>query len=162
MGDSQSLFEEIVGDFDYPMLVVTTATDKERAGCLVGFATQCSISPPLFVVFISNKNRTFRVVAGSTHVAVHVAPEDAENLARLFGEETGDNIDKFERCEWSAGPMDQPILTACGDWFVGEIVHRLSRGDHAGLVLSPVEAHKGGGRYFPFQKAKEFDPGHEA
>jgi len=34
-------FETIVGRLDYPMLVVTTTgSDGELAGCLVGFATQ--------------------------------------------------------------------------------------------------------------------------
>lgn len=30
---------------DTSMVIVTTATDTERAGCLVGFHSQCSIDP---------------------------------------------------------------------------------------------------------------------
>ena len=35
----ESLLDELVAGFDYPMLVVTAAADGERAGCLIDFAT---------------------------------------------------------------------------------------------------------------------------
>jgi len=38
-------FHDLAADLDYPMLIVTAAADGERAGCLVGFAAQCSIDP---------------------------------------------------------------------------------------------------------------------
>ena len=38
-------FEECVAELDYPMIVVTVASGAERAGCLVGFSTKCSIDP---------------------------------------------------------------------------------------------------------------------
>jgi flavin reductase (DIM6/NTAB) family NADH-FMN oxidoreductase RutF len=39
-------FDAFVAGLDYPMFVVTTAHDGERAGCLVGFTTQVSLHPP--------------------------------------------------------------------------------------------------------------------
>jgi hypothetical protein len=45
---------------DHPMVVVTTRAGNERAGCLVGFATQVSIGPPRFLVGLSKRNRTYR------------------------------------------------------------------------------------------------------
>src|SRR4051794_41781759 len=55
---------ELIDELDYPMFIVTVAAGGERAGCLVGFATQCSINPPRFLVCLSDKNRTFRVEIG--------------------------------------------------------------------------------------------------
>jgi flavin reductase (DIM6/NTAB) family NADH-FMN oxidoreductase RutF len=43
-------------------IVTAVGRDGERAGCLVGFATQCSIQPPRFLACISRENRTFDVV----------------------------------------------------------------------------------------------------
>jgi flavin reductase (DIM6/NTAB) family NADH-FMN oxidoreductase RutF len=97
-------FNDLVGDLDYPMFIVTTAADGERAGCLVGFATQCSIDPPRFLVCISEKNRTFRLAARAAALAVHFVPEDAADLVDLFGARTGDEVDKFALCEWRPGP----------------------------------------------------------
>jgi flavin reductase (DIM6/NTAB) family NADH-FMN oxidoreductase RutF len=155
-------FEELAGHLDYPMYVVTAASAEGRAGCLVGFASQCSIEPPRFMAFLSNKNFTYRVAIGSRVLAVHVVPAGAEGLARLFGEETGDEVDKFERCAWEPGPHDVPILRECPDRFVGRILERRSFGDHTGFLLEPVEAEAGGDSFFPYGKAVGFEPGHEA
>ena len=61
-----------VGQLDFPMLIVTAAADGERSGCLVGFATQCSIDPPRHLVCISKQNHTCRIATRSAHLAVHV------------------------------------------------------------------------------------------
>jgi len=50
--DAQA-FDAIVADLESPAYVVTTAAGAERDGCLVGFASQCSIDPPRFVVWLS-------------------------------------------------------------------------------------------------------------
>lgn len=155
-------FEELAGHLDYPMYVVTAAANGERAGCLVGFASQCSIDPPRFMVFVSDKNHTHRVALASPVLAVHVVPEDSEDLARLFGEQTGDEVDKFERCEWEPGPHGVPLLRRCSDRFVGTILERRPVGDHTAFLLEPVDVAAGGGAFFPFRRAQELEPGHEA
>src|SRR5919106_332536 len=99
------------------MFIVTVAAGGERAGCLVGFATQCSIDPPRFLICLSDKNRTFRVARDADLLIVHLVPQEADDLAELFGSETGDEIDKFARCGWSPGPGGAPVLDACGNWF---------------------------------------------
>lgn len=157
-------FQDLAGHFDYPMFIVTAAAGDDRAGCLVGFCTQCSVDPARFVVFLSDKNYTYRVAKKAAALAVHLVPADAVDLARLFGEETGDDIDKFTRCDWTAGAFDVPLLDRCGDRFVGRIVEHISTegGDHLGFVLEPVEVGAGGRTFLPFSKAKELEPGHDA
>jgi len=72
----------LVGDLDYPMFIVTTRSTKgERAGCLVGFATQCSIDPPRVLVCISRANRTYRVAEDAEALGVHFVPAAAVELA---------------------------------------------------------------------------------
>jgi flavin reductase (DIM6/NTAB) family NADH-FMN oxidoreductase RutF len=157
-------FDALVGALDYPMFIATTAADGERAGCLVGFATQCSIDPPRFLACISDKNRTHRVLErGAGSMVVHVVPRDAGYLVELFGGETGDEADKFERCQWSAGPEGIPVLDLCGSWFAGRIVDRVTLGDHVGYVLEPFDGRADyDGPAFPFARAKAVEPGHEA
>lgn len=163
MSTADETFAELTGSLDYPMLIVTTAADDRRAGCLVGFATQCSIDPPRFLVCISNKNHTLRVAAHAGALAVHFIPEAAFDLARLFGSETEDELDKFSRCRWHVGPGSLPILDECGRWFTGTILEQRALGDHVGFVLDPFAASSDGGTDFlGFQRAKEFEPGHEA
>src|SRR5690242_1861529 len=106
-------FDELVGGLDYPMFIVTVRDDEEIAGCLVGFATQCSIDPPRFLVCISEKNRTYRIARGADVMAIHLVPASATGLAALFGGETGDEVDKFARCAWHVGPRGAPVLDEC-------------------------------------------------
>jgi flavin reductase (DIM6/NTAB) family NADH-FMN oxidoreductase RutF len=163
MGSAEETFQELVAQLDYPMFIATVAADGERAGCLIGFATQCSIHPPRFLAGISDKNRTFRVARGAGSMAIHLVPEDATELAELFGGETGDELDKFERCKWEPGPDGVPLLEDCPNRFVGRIVERIDFGDHVGMVLEPflAEADEDGGQ-LAFHRANRIDLGHEA
>jgi flavin reductase (DIM6/NTAB) family NADH-FMN oxidoreductase RutF len=161
--DATEVFEELVGELEYPMLIVTTAADGERAGCLVGFATQTSIDPGRYLVCISRKNRTHRVAEQAPVLGVHFVPADREDLAELFGGETGDEVDKFERCDWREGPAGVPIVAGCANWFAGEVIERVELGDHTGFVLAPVGGEAGEPvDQFSFHRARRIDPGHEA
>lgn len=152
-----------LGELDYPMFIVTAAAGGERAGCLVGFATQCSIDPLRFIVCLSDKNRTFRVAQQAAVLVVHLVPEGADALAKLFGAETGDEIDKFGRCSWTPGPEGTPVLDDCGNWFAGRILDRVDVGDHWAFLLEPLRgADQAGQGAFSFQEARWIEPGHEA
>ena len=113
MAAAEQMFQKLVAQLDYPMFIATVATDEGRAGCLIGFATQCSIRPPRFLAGISDKNHTHRVAQRATAMGIHLVPEDATELAELFGGETGDELDKFERCSWRTGPEGVPLLDHC-------------------------------------------------
>jgi flavin reductase (DIM6/NTAB) family NADH-FMN oxidoreductase RutF len=163
MPAAEQTFQRLVAQLDYPMFIATVAAAGERAGCLIGFATQCSIHPPRFLAGISDKNRTYRVAQGAELMAIHVVPEGGGELAELFGGETGDELDKFERCAWRPGPGDVPLLDDCPDRFVGRILDRLAFGDHTGMVLEPVFAELADADgQLGFRRAKRIDPGHEA
>lgn len=163
MSEPERVIHEIVRAIDYPMYIVTVAAAGERAGCLVGFATQCSIDPLRFLVCISEKNRTYRVAKQAESVVVHLVPADAEDLAELFGSQTGDEIDKFEHTEWRPGPAGMPVLERCENWFAGRILDRLDAGDHEALLLEPFEAASGDDvTSFTFHRARRLEPGHEA
>ncbi len=158
-----SAIEHWIGEIDYPMYIVTAAARGERSGCLVGFSTQCSIAPVRFLVCLSDKNRTYRVAQIAEVLAVHLVPAGADDLVALFGSETGDDVDKFERCGWHEGPGGVPILDDCPNWFVGSVRDRLPAGDHVAVLLDPILAGSGGDQtQFDFHRAKGFTPGHEA
>ncbi len=135
----QAAFDRLVNRLDYPMLVVTAEADGERAGCLVGFATQCSIQPSRFLVCLSRRNHTFRVASRAGTLVVHVLGPADRALAALFGGETGDVTDKFARCRWRPGPGG-PVLQACRRWFAGRVLDRFDAGDHVAFLVEPFAA----------------------
>jgi flavin reductase (DIM6/NTAB) family NADH-FMN oxidoreductase RutF len=166
MAEEQSAeqgFGELVGELDYPMFIVTTRLGEQLAGCLIGFATQCSIDPPRFLVCLSDKNRTTRLAREAGALAVHFVPSSAEDLAQLFGGQTGDEVDKFAECDWREGPRGLPIVDACDNWFAATVRARYPLGDHIAFVLDPIEACAGTPfDEFTFHRARRIDAGHEA
>jgi flavin reductase (DIM6/NTAB) family NADH-FMN oxidoreductase RutF len=143
------------------MFIVTAAGGGERAGCLIGFATQCSVEPPRFLACISKENRTFDVISRADSVAVHFLGDDQRELAELFGGETGDEVDKFALCDWTESPEGVPVVNDVVGWFTARVLDRHDLGDHVGLWLEPLHAGDNGGMPdLGFQAAKDIDPGH--
>src|SRR5690625_6744052 len=68
---------------DAPLIVVTTAAEGERAGCLVGFHSQASISPQRYCFWLSKANHTYRVALRSEHFAVHFLTRSEEHTSEL-------------------------------------------------------------------------------
>jgi len=157
-------FEKLVTLLNYPMFVVTTQANGTPAGCLVGFASQASIHPPRFLVGLSTQNHTFRVAADATHLAVHVFDREHLDVVELFGSQTGDTINKFDRCSWHRGPAQTPILDGAPAWFVGKIIDRFPLGDHVGHLLEPVNgnAPRELEDWVSFADVQHLQPGHEA
>lgn len=162
MASEDRNFQRLMGELDYSLFIITARAGDELAGCLVGFASQVSIHPSRFLVCVSIKNRTYRIAVRAPLLVVHFVPQDEEELAVLFGGETGDETDKFARCAWQEGPGGTPVLRDLEDWFAGRVLQRFDFGDHCGFLLEPVagEAHRSG-ESLTFRRAKWIEPGHE-
>lgn len=94
---------------DFSMVIVTTASQGERAGCLVGFVSQCSMDPPRMLVCISDKNHTHEVALKAPSLAVHLIPRERKDLVELFGSTTGYEIDKFSAANGHPAPTMCPL-----------------------------------------------------
>lgn len=161
MTEAEDRLAELLGGLDRTMWILTVAADGERSGCLMGFATQASLDPPRFLACVSRDNHTFRVARTAGFVAVHACPDEPDlALARLFGEETGDEIDKFARCAWHEGPEGQPVLDGAPAWFVGRVLDRLDLGDHVGLLLEPAAVEGTLDGVLTFERAQDLDAAH--
>lgn len=156
-------FHAIVAELNYPMVIVTTAHGDEQAGCLVGFAAQCSIDPPLFMVWLSKQNHTTRVAREADALLVHFPSAAEFELAKLFGSETGDDVDKFALCRWKPGPRACPLLSDCTRWVAGRVLERMDTGDHVGHLLELFDGACGAWNgQLGFQSVRDLSPGHSA
>lgn len=131
-------FDELMGMLDHPVFVVTTQADGHPAGCLVSFATQTSVQPPSFMVGLPRSTGTSEVASRSEHLAVHVLSQRQHVLAELFGSQTEEEVNKFARCSWRAGPCGMPILDDAAAWFIGRTASRSDVGDYVAYLLEPV------------------------
>ncbi|MFF0416185.1 flavin reductase family protein [Kitasatospora sp. NPDC004745] len=153
-------FDAFAALLDYPVYVVTAA-GREPAGCLVGFAGQCSIRPSRFVVWISRANHTHAAALRADALAVHLLPRD-HRLAEVFGGLSGTG--KFPLVEWYHGPFGAPILAAAPAWFVGRVLDLAEWGDHTGLLLAPVAVHvpPGAAPLLCYRDVADVEPGQPA
>ena len=95
--------------------------------------------PVRWAVFLSVENRTYHVALEAELLAVHFPSAADHDLAELFGSMTGDDVDKFARCEWTEGPDGVPLLTRCPDRFVARVLDVVDvGGDHVCFVVEPI------------------------
>ena len=162
--DGGTTLSRLAARTDTPMAIVTAITpDGRQSGCLVGFWTQCSIHPPRLLACISKANHTFEVARDAPVLAVHWLGTDNRDLAELFGRETGDAVDKFERCQWHPGPGGVPLLDGVKGWVAGRVVGRFDAGDHVGFVVGADAgaAEEPSAGELGFLAVKDLEPGHE-
>lgn len=162
----EEVLHAIADRLDYPMVVVTASGPEDGSGppsgCLVGFHSQCSLRPSLFMVWVSQLNHTHAVAGASDYIGVHFLDRRQPELAQLFGGSTGDHQDKFSRCRWSYGPHRVPVLGDCANWICGQVVERQPTGDHTGLLVRPVGGAARTQDFEPlsFQQIRDIEPGH--
>jgi flavin reductase (DIM6/NTAB) family NADH-FMN oxidoreductase RutF len=155
-------FTSIMSSLDNPLIVVTTAEGRERAGCLVGFHAQSSIDPDRYCVWLSKANHTYRVGLRAAHLAVHFLTDADLALAERFGTLTGDETDKFAGLRTSSGPGGVPVLEDCPHRLILRRVVLLDEGgDHVCVTGEPLAAGSSG----PFEplrlsRAQHLKPGH--
>jgi flavin reductase (DIM6/NTAB) family NADH-FMN oxidoreductase RutF len=156
-------FSAIMKSLDPPLIVVTTAVDAERAGCLVGFHAQSSITPERYSIWLSKANHTYRIALRSTHLAVHFLTSEDLPTARLFGEETGDTTDKFAGLNVSTGTGGVPVLDALANRLILKRTALLDEGgDHVCIATEAVSV-ASAGVFTPLRlsQAGDLNPGHE-
>lgn len=156
-------FDAVIAALNPAMVIVTTVSGGERAGCLVGFHSQCSIEPLRYVVWLSKANRTYEVALGAELLALHVVTGTNHALAELFGGATGDEVDKFGLCAWHEGPSGLPILDEAGGHL---LLRRLALidtdNDHVGFVCEPIDGiEPEDRRLIRLTDVADVDPGHE-
>ena len=138
--EASAAFDALAARLDPPLAVLTTIADGERAGCVVGFHSQCGIDPPRYAVWLSKANYTYRIGVFAELFAVHLLDRANRGIGELFATATGDEVDKFARCRWTAGPDGLPLLDDVADRIVGRRCALVDAGaDHVCLVLAPLD-----------------------
>ncbi|KRF11373.1 flavin oxidoreductase [Nocardioides sp. Soil797] len=155
-------FDRLMAVADPPLVVVTTAAEGVRAGCLVGFHSQSSIGPERYCVWLSKANHTYRVGLRATHFAMHFLPDDRLDLAERFGTVSGEDKDKFVGIEVVSGDHGVPLIVGCPHRLLLECITVLdTRGDHVCLDMRVLRAdHTGEFAPLRVSQAGSLEPGH--
>jgi flavin reductase (DIM6/NTAB) family NADH-FMN oxidoreductase RutF len=142
---SDDAFGTLMAAADPPLIVITTAVENERAGCLVGFHAQSSITPQHYCVWLSKANHTYRVALRAVHFAVHFLTVEDFTVAERFGTLSGDDTDKFAGVDVELDEHAVPLLRACPNRLSLERIAVLDVGsDHVCLTTRVCSGNTGG------------------
>ena len=116
-------------------IVTLTGPDQKPYGLTVTSFNSVSLSPPLILWSLDNRNERLSMFQGARGFAVNIMAADQLALCEKFA--SADN-DRFSNCKWHFGPFNQPILEnalaslECRPWaeygggdhtiFVGEVM----------------------------------------
>ena len=154
--------DRFVRVMDNAVVVVTAADSSQRSGCLVGFVTQVSIRPWRIMAALSKDNHTFSVAQRAEHLVLHLLTDRDRPMARLFGELSGDDIDKLALVPCTEGPGHTVMVRGLSG-LITRVVDRVDFGDHVGHVLEPVGSFgpdPGDRRSMTMNDVADFEPGH--
>jgi flavin reductase (DIM6/NTAB) family NADH-FMN oxidoreductase RutF len=103
------------------------------------------------------------VASAASTLVVHLLRASDTDLARWFGGETGDEVDKFAGIDWQPGPDGCPVVRRL-DWFAGSILDRVDTGDHVAFVVAPLTGRVGrsGAEQLHGSQLGDIEAGHPA
>jgi flavin reductase (DIM6/NTAB) family NADH-FMN oxidoreductase RutF len=159
---SEDAFGPLMASADPSLVVLTTAVEAERAGCLVGFHAQSSITPEHYCVWLSKANHTYRLGLRAAHFAVHFLTSDDLPLAERFGTVSGDDTDKFAGIEVEADRYGVPVLAACPNRMSLERIALLDDGSDHVCLTTRVRSAEAVGTFVPLRlsNASHLEAGH--
>lgn len=161
---TESAFNTLMAAVNSPLIVVTTAVDDERGGCVVGFHSQSSIGPQHYSLWLSKANHTYVLGLRARHFAVHFLTSEDMEIAELFGGRSGKDTDKFAGLDLDIDDTGLPLLRQCPNRMVLERLAMLDDGgDHVCVTTRAVSA-EGEGEFVPLRAVDlaHLDPGHSS
>jgi flavin reductase (DIM6/NTAB) family NADH-FMN oxidoreductase RutF len=154
-------FDALMDSTDPALIVLTTTAENQRAGCLVGFHAQSSMTPQHYCVWLSKANHTYRTSLRAAHFGIHFLTEADFALAERFGTLSGDDTDKFDGLDLEDGAYGVPLLRQCPNRLTVERLSFLDvGGDHVCLTTRILTAGTGGS-FLPLRvsSAAHLEPG---
>ena len=104
---------EVHAQFPTGVTVITTTADGVPYGLAVNAFASVSPDPAVVLFCIAKSAQTHVRLHGAEYAAVNILSHRQCEIARRFAESGGD---KFETCEWQAGPNGSPILAGVSAW----------------------------------------------
>jgi flavin reductase (DIM6/NTAB) family NADH-FMN oxidoreductase RutF len=124
------------------VFVISVDEGGKPSGMIAAWHTQCSADPAFFMVSLSKKGNTQKLIRQSKEFVVAVANKELEDAVVLFGSTHGDDVDKFlesgietEVAEF----IKSPLVKKATFNFECELFKEVDCGDHVifiGKVLS--------------------------
>ena len=121
---------------------VTVVTTLDRQGSPRGFTansfTSVSLDPPLVLVCIDKRGRSFEVFSEGDGYAVNILSESQQTVSNAFATSTDD---RFARVEWHTGPAGHPVFEGAAAWLDCRRHDLVDAGDHVIMIGRVIGYH---------------------
>jgi flavin reductase (DIM6/NTAB) family NADH-FMN oxidoreductase RutF len=120
------------------VVVITGHGPAGPAGFTATSFVSLSLEPALVCFSVLSTASAWRVLRSVDTVLVHLLGSHQDDVASRFATS---GIDRFaEPTRWVRLATGEPLLEGTGSWIRGEVVQRVSLGDHILVVVRPVQA----------------------
>lgn len=110
---------------------VTVITTKSNDGTPRGFTansfSSVSMEPALLSVCVAKSAFSAEVFEAAPGFAVNILSTEQRELSDLFASK---DPQKFEKCDWSSGPIGSPVIDDVAAWFDCVTERIIDAGDH--------------------------------
>lgn len=139
-----SPFATLMSSENTSLIVVTTAAENVRAGCLVSYHTQASMKPQHYNIWLSKANHTYKIGLLAETFGVHFLTQDDLGWAEHFATMSGQDSDKFAGLEVEMR-HGVPLLRALPNRMIVQEISMLDDGgDHVCVTARVFDAETSG------------------
>ena len=82
---------------EWIVFVISVDKDNKPNGLVAARFMKCGRTPPLIAVSLGQQSNTHRLIQTSKEFVIAVANQDLVQHIKVFGKETGSEVDKFEK-----------------------------------------------------------------
>ncbi|MFF5565360.1 flavin reductase family protein [Streptomyces sp. NPDC012623] len=123
-------------------VAVITARGERPVGFTATSLSSVAAEPPLLTFGVGVTSSSWPVLAGATHVGVHILGEHQAELAATFARPGADRF--APPTGWRDGPEGVPVLDGVVAWLVCRVVARVPAADHRLVVAQAVTGESAG------------------
>lgn len=133
-------FKAAMASFAAGVTIITTREPDGAPQAVTATAfSSVSLSPPLCLVCIDRRARTYRPLLAKGRFAVNILAAGQEWLSNRFASPIAD---RFSQVEWTPGELTGcPIIAGALAWMECEVVEVHSGGDHDIFLGRPASVH---------------------
>jgi flavin reductase (DIM6/NTAB) family NADH-FMN oxidoreductase RutF len=113
--------------FPTGVTVVTTTADGAPYGLAVNAFASVSLDPAVVLFCVAKAAQTHAWLQDAEHAAVNILSHRQRAIATRFAQSGGD---KFDSCEWHAGPHGSPIMEGVSAWLEVEVTSKADAATH--------------------------------
>jgi flavin reductase (DIM6/NTAB) family NADH-FMN oxidoreductase RutF len=142
---SPHAFREVMRELASGVALVTSAFERQRAGCAVSSFASLSLSPASLLVCLNGDSSTLRCIRASGIYAVNILGGEHVALARRFSDPQVRGSERFAEGEWGALETGAPVLSDALAVVECRLERVVEHATHAILIGAAVAVRKGQG-----------------